>query len=145
MIELTSSNIPIGLGIISEFVVIYALPGKPIVNMMFKVYGPMAMNQGLTRTFAQNLKLGQYMHIPPRMLVSVQVLAGVCGALVKVGVLFWVNATEMQLMINRLSIISLAFVQQMQFRTLSALWQLATTFFTASVVWNTVGPQSESL
>lgn len=87
--------------------------------MTFKVYGSMAMYQGLT--FTQDLKLGHYMHIPPRMLFSVQVLASIWGALVNVGVLFWVNPTEMYFMTNRLSIISRASVQLMQYRTLSVL------------------------
>jgi hypothetical protein len=35
------SNIQIGLNVITEFVAAYALPGKPIANMTFKVYGYM--------------------------------------------------------------------------------------------------------
>ncbi len=35
------SNLQIGLNVITEFIAAYALPGKPIANMTFKVYGYM--------------------------------------------------------------------------------------------------------
>jgi len=84
------SNIQIGLNVITEFVAAYALPGKPIANMIFKCYGYMAMYQGLT--FTQDLKLGHYMHVPPMMMFSVQVLATIWGGLVNVGVLYCISA-----------------------------------------------------
>jgi hypothetical protein len=68
--------------------------------MTFKVYGYMAMYQGLS--FAQDLKLGHYMHVPPMMMFSVQVLATIWGGLVNVGVLFWVSSPEMKLIITGL-------------------------------------------
>jgi len=35
------SNFQIGLNVITEFIAAYALPGKPLANMTFKVYGYM--------------------------------------------------------------------------------------------------------
>jgi hypothetical protein len=35
------SNVQIGLNVLTEFVAAYALAGKPIANMTFKVYGYM--------------------------------------------------------------------------------------------------------
>jgi OPT family oligopeptide transporter len=119
------SNIQIGLNVITEFVAAYALAGKPIANMTFKVYGYMAMYQGLS--FAQDLKLGHYMHLPPKMMFSVQVLATIWGSLVNVGVLYWSFA-------NITGICTSAAVQNFT-------CPQATTFFTASVVWGAVGPQ----
>ena len=119
------SNIQIGLNVITEFVGAYALPGAPIANMTFKVYGYMAMYQGLQ--FAQDLKLGHYMHVPPKMMFSVQVLATIWGALVNVGILDWSFA-------NITGICTADAVQ-------SFTCPQATTFFTASVVWGAVGPQ----
>lgn len=58
------------------------------------------MYQGLS--FAQDLKLGHYMHVPPMMMFSVQVLATIWGGLVNVGVLFWVSSPEMKLIITGL-------------------------------------------
>jgi len=33
------SNFQLGLNVITEFIAAYILPGKPIANMTFKVYG----------------------------------------------------------------------------------------------------------
>jgi OPT family oligopeptide transporter len=119
------SNIQIGLNVITEFVAAYALAGKPIANMTFKVYGYMAMSQGLS--FAQDLKLGHYMHVPPKMMFSVQVIATIWGSLINVGVLYWAFD-------NISGICTPSAVQ-------SFICPVATTFFTASVVWGAVGPQ----
>jgi len=35
------SNFQLGLNVIAEFIAAYVLPGKPIANMTFKVYGYM--------------------------------------------------------------------------------------------------------
>ena len=119
------SNIQIGLNVITEFVAAYALAGKPLANMTFKCYGYMAMYQGLS--FAQDLKLGHYMHLPPVMMFWVQVLATIWGSLVQVGVLYWAYA-------NIAGICTAAAAQNF-------VCPNATTFFTASVVWGAVGPQ----
>jgi hypothetical protein len=48
------------------------MPGKPIANVCFKVYGYMSMNQAVS--FLTDFKLGHYMKIPPRSMFLVQVL-----------------------------------------------------------------------
>ncbi|KAF8943804.1 hypothetical protein BGZ46_006400, partial [Entomortierella lignicola] len=53
-----------GLNIITEYVIGYALPGRPIANVTFKTLGYISMAQALT--FTGDLKLGHYMKIPPR-------------------------------------------------------------------------------
>jgi hypothetical protein len=52
------TNIAIGLNVITEFLVGYMTPGRPLAMMMFKTYGYMTMYQGLS--FVQDLKLGHY-------------------------------------------------------------------------------------
>jgi OPT family oligopeptide transporter len=130
------SNIQIGLNVITEFVAAYALAGKPIANMTFKVYGYMAMYQGLN--FTQDLKLGHYMHVPPMMMFSVQVLATIWGSLVNVGVLYCIAFCF--LLLNKgafNSIRGICTTDAVQNFSCPA----ATTFFTASVVWGAIGPQ----
>src|SRR5271170_1684070 len=83
------------------------------------------MSQGLG--FTGDLKLGHYMHIPPRMMFWVQVIATIWGGLINVGVLYW--AFE-----NIRGICTIDAVQNF-------VCPGATTFFTASVVWGAVGPQ----
>lgn len=65
-----STNIAIGLNVLTEFIVGYIQPGKPMAMMLFKSYGYMAIYQGLG--FAQDMKLGMYMKIPPRITFSAQ-------------------------------------------------------------------------
>lgn len=48
------------------------LPGRPIANVCFKVYGYMSMTQAIS--FLSDFKLGHYMKIPPRSMFLVQVM-----------------------------------------------------------------------
>lgn len=48
------------------------MPGRPIANVCFKVYGYMSMNQSVS--FLSDFKLGHYMKVPPRSMFLVQVL-----------------------------------------------------------------------
>ncbi|KAG0372608.1 hypothetical protein BGX24_012823, partial [Mortierella sp. AD032] len=52
-----------GLNIITEYVIGYILPGRAIANVTFKTLGYISMSQAMT--FTSDLKLGQYMKIPP--------------------------------------------------------------------------------
>ena len=49
----------------------YALPGKPIANLLFKIYGRISTVHALS--FLADLKLGHYMKIPPRCMYTAQV------------------------------------------------------------------------
>lgn len=49
------------------------LPGRPIANVCFKVYGYMSMSQAVS--FLADFKLGHYMKIPPKSMFLVQVYA----------------------------------------------------------------------
>lgn len=60
-----------GLNIITEYVIGYLYPERPVANMCFKVYGYISMNQGLT--FLADFKLGHYMKIPLRAMFMAQV------------------------------------------------------------------------
>ena len=58
------TNIQLGLNVITEFIIGYMQPGRPIAMMLFKTYGYITMLQGLA--FVQDMKLGHYMKLPPR-------------------------------------------------------------------------------
>ena len=49
---------------ITELVIGYIYPGKPLANVAFKTYGYISMSQALS--FINDFKLGHYMKIPPR-------------------------------------------------------------------------------
>ncbi|KAL3703828.1 hypothetical protein TMatcc_009517 [Talaromyces marneffei ATCC 18224] len=59
-----TTNIQIGLNVITEFIIGYMQPGRPMAMMLFKTYGYISMYQGLF--FLQDMKLGHYMKLPQR-------------------------------------------------------------------------------
>lgn len=56
---------------ITELVIGYLYPGKPLANVAFKTYGYISMAQALS--FLNDFKLGHYMKIPPKSMFIVQV------------------------------------------------------------------------
>lgn len=62
----------IGLNVITEFVAGYIWPGRPVANLLVKIYGYMTMNRGLS--FVGDLKMGMYMKVPPRAMFRFQVI-----------------------------------------------------------------------
>ena len=48
--------------VITELIIGYALPGKPVAMMMFKTFGYITMTQALQ--FTSDFKLGHYMKVP---------------------------------------------------------------------------------
>jgi OPT family oligopeptide transporter len=82
-----STTYEIGLNVITEIIIGYALPGRPIAMMMFKTWGYITMDQAVS--FAGNLKLGHYMKIPPRTMFFCQVVATVVAGTVQLGVQSW--------------------------------------------------------
>jgi hypothetical protein len=70
-VHLLSVNQMPGLNIITEYIIGYMYPERPVANMCFKVYGYISMTQALT--FLSDFKLGHYMKIPPRSMFMAQV------------------------------------------------------------------------
>ncbi|KAJ7160554.1 small oligopeptide transporter, partial [Mycena crocata] len=81
------TNQQVGLNVITELVIGYALPGRPVAMMMFKTWGYITMAQALT--FTSDFKLGHYMKIPPRPMFWSQVLATVIAGTVQLAVQAW--------------------------------------------------------
>lgn len=120
-----TTNIGIGLNVLTEFIVGYIQPGRPMAMMLFKAYGYMALYQGIG--FASDMKLGHYMKVPPRVTFSAQVVACVWSAVVQVAVLNWA-----------LGSISDICTQEQKYHFSCPNGRV---FFTASIVWGLVGPQ----
>ncbi|RJE20624.1 oligopeptide transporter [Aspergillus sclerotialis] len=78
-----TTNQRVTLNIITELIAGYAWPGKPIANMMVKCYGYNSIKHGMD--FAQDLKLGQYMKIPPRVLFFGQIYSSILATLTQTG------------------------------------------------------------
>ncbi|KAF7340470.1 Sexual differentiation process protein isp4 [Mycena venus] len=81
------TNQQVGLNVITELIIGYALPGRPVAMMMFKTWGYITMAQALT--FTSDFKLGHYMKIAPRPMFWSQVIATVVAGTVQLGVQAW--------------------------------------------------------
>ncbi|KAL3521684.1 hypothetical protein ACH5RR_019833 [Cinchona calisaya] len=127
VITATTNQQP-GLNIITEYIIGYAYPGRPVANMCFKVYGYISMTQAVT--FLQDFKLGHYMKIPPRSMFMAQLL----GTLVS-GVVYTITAWWLMDTIPNLCDTSLL--------PDDSPWKcpMDSVFYAASVIWGLVGPQ----
>jgi len=119
------TNQQIGLNVVTELVIGYALPGKPVAMMLFKTWGFMTMSQGLQ--FASDFKLGHYMKIPPRTMFWCQVVATVIAGTTQIGVQTWMFS-HIEDMCDPL---------QPSGFSCPDTW----TFYTASVIWGVIGPR----
>lgn len=81
------TNQQLGLNVITELVIGYALPGRPLAMMLFKTWGYITMAQGLQ--FTSDFKLGHYMKIPQRPMFFCQVVATVLAGTTQLGVQAW--------------------------------------------------------
>ena len=99
-------------------------PGRPLAMMMFKTYGYITMTQALA--FIQDLKLGHYMKVPPRLLFSAQTIATIWSCFVQIAVLQWALNT----------IDNVCDRHQPNNYTCPG----GRVFFNASVIWGLIGP-----
>ncbi|KXG47533.1 Oligopeptide transporter OPT superfamily [Penicillium griseofulvum] len=120
-----TTNQRVFLNIIMEMIAGYAWPGKAIANLMVKCYGYNAVKHGMD--FAQDLKLGQYMKIPPRVLFFGQIYASLLATATQTGVLRW--------MMGHIS--DLCKPTNKQRFTCND----AKVMYNASLIWGTIGPQ----
>ncbi|KAH0914907.1 hypothetical protein HID58_029353, partial [Brassica napus] len=86
VIQATTNQQP-GYDIIGQFIIGYILPGKPIANLIFKIYGRISTVHALS--FLADLKLGHYMKIPPRCMYTAQLVGTVVAGVVNLGVAWW--------------------------------------------------------
>ncbi|GAA5800218.1 OPT family small oligopeptide transporter [Helicostylum pulchrum] len=112
-----------GLNIITELVIGYALPGRPIANVTFKTYGYISMYQCLT--FVSDLKLGHYTKIPPKAMFWAQMVGTVIAGVVNLATAKWLMGSIEGICTNA----------GYPFTCPSAH-----TFYSASIIWGTIGP-----
>ncbi|KAH8926369.1 hypothetical protein BT69DRAFT_1331333 [Atractiella rhizophila] len=74
-------TVQIILNVIAELIGGYALPGKPLANVLFKSYGLLVTSQAIT--YASDLKLGHYL----KLQFWAQTIATVWAAFVSLGVI----------------------------------------------------------
>ncbi|CAF1099151.1 unnamed protein product [Didymodactylos carnosus] len=118
------SNQQLGLNVFSELIGGYLMKGHPIGNGTFKVYVYITEVQALL--MIQDLKLGHYMKVPPRIMFFAQISSAVVSCAVSYGFgLFLLDSVE-----------GICTAK-------SKDWQCPNpnVFYTASVIWGAVGAQ----
>ncbi|KAG6482994.1 hypothetical protein ZIOFF_059634 [Zingiber officinale] len=127
IITATTNKTP-GLNVITEYIIGYLYPGRPVANMCFKVYGYISMKQALL--FLQDFKLGHYMKIPPRMMFMAQVVGTLIAAFVYLSTAWWLMETIPD--ICNKSLLSP-----------ESPWTCPSdhVFYDASVIWGLIGPR----
>ncbi|XP_072955559.1 oligopeptide transporter 4-like [Typha angustifolia] len=127
IITATTNQTP-GLNIITEYCMGLIMPGKPIANVCFKVYGYMSMAQAVS--FLADFKLGHYMKIPPKSMFLVQFIGTIIAGTINIGVAWWLLGS-----INNIC--------QRDLLPPNSPWTCPSdrVFFDASVIWGLVGPR----
>uniref|UniRef100_A0A803L5J0 Uncharacterized protein n=1 Tax=Chenopodium quinoa TaxID=63459 RepID=A0A803L5J0_CHEQI len=116
-----------GLNVITELIIGYIYPGRPLANVAFKTYGYISMTQALW--LLQDFKLGHYMKIPPRSMFIVQLVGTIVASLVYFGTTWWLLST-----VDNICNVSLL--------PDGSPWTCPDeeVFYNASIIWGVIGP-----
>ncbi|PIN12273.1 hypothetical protein CDL12_15110 [Handroanthus impetiginosus] len=90
VIQATTNQQP-GYDVVAQFIIGYLLPGKPIENLLFKIYGRTSVMHSLS--FLADLKLGHYMKIPPRNMFTAQLAGTLVSSTVNLLLGWWILGT----------------------------------------------------
>ncbi|CAN8230410.1 unnamed protein product [Cochlearia groenlandica] len=123
-----TTNQQMGLNVITELIIGYVYPGKPLANVSFKTYGYVSMSQALS--FVGDFKLGHYMKIPPRSMFLVQLIATIVSSTVSFGTTWWLLS----------SIENICDTEKL---SKSSPWTCPgdEVFYNASIIWGVIGPE----
>ncbi|XP_068669486.1 oligopeptide transporter 3-like [Aristolochia californica] len=127
VIQATTNQQP-GYDIIAQFIIGYVFSGKPIANLLFKIYGRISTVHALS--FLSDLKLGHYMKIPPRCMFTAQLVGTVVSGIVNLAVAWWMLG----------SIENICDVEALHPDSPWTCPKFRVTF-DASVIWGLVGPR----
>jgi OPT family small oligopeptide transporter len=118
------TNTQVGLNVITELIIGFAVPNKPVSMMIFKTYGYITMAQGMS--FISDMKLGHYLKVPPRIMFWGQCWATLVAAIVQVFVQSWLFSN----------------IDGICDRDATETWWCPSTqtFGTASIIWGVIGP-----
>ncbi|KAL3614822.1 oligopeptide transporter [Castilleja foliolosa] len=122
-----TTNQQIGLNIITEMVIGYIYPGKPLANVSFKTYGYISMSQALG--FLSDFKLGHYMKIPPKSMFIVQLVGTMVASSVYFGTA-WSLLTSVRDICDKSKLPP------------GSPWTCPNdeVFYNASIIWGVIGP-----
>ncbi|KAK7255511.1 hypothetical protein RIF29_28924 [Crotalaria pallida] len=127
IITATTNQTP-GLNVITEYIIGYIYPERPVANMCFKVYGYISLTQAIT--FLQDFKLGHYMKIPPRIMFMAQVVGTLIAVIVYTVTAWWLMG-------------SIPNLCDTSVLPPDSPWTcpMDNVFYDASVIWGLLGPR----
>ncbi|XP_058003120.1 oligopeptide transporter 1 [Hevea brasiliensis] len=126
VIQATTNQQP-GLNVITELIIGYMYPGRPLANVAFKTYGYISMSQALM--FLSDFKLGHYMKIPPKSMFIVQLVGTVIASSAYYGTAWWLLS-------------SIKNICDPEKLPTGSPWTCPgdDVFYNASIIWGVVGP-----
>ncbi|KAL3736580.1 hypothetical protein ACJRO7_025510 [Eucalyptus globulus] len=122
-----TTNSPPGLNVITELVIGYMYPGKPLANVAFKTYGYISMTQALS--FLSDFKLGHYMKVPPKSMFLVQLVGTLLASSVYFFTGWWLLTT-------------VEHICDPSLLPEGSPWTCPgdDVFYNASIIWGVIGP-----
>ena len=111
--------------VLAEMVFGYALPGRPLALMIFKIVAGNTGSQAIM--YSGDQKFGHYMKIPPRALFAAQVVASIIATISSLAAQHWAMD----------NIPDICSPQQKDFFTCPNI----NLFNTGSVIWGGIGPK----
>ncbi|KAK4439481.1 Oligopeptide transporter 1 [Sesamum alatum] len=122
-----TTNQRAGLNVITEMIIGYMHPGKPLANVVFKTYGHTSMTQAIT--FLSDFKLGHYMKIPPKSMFLVQLVGTIVSSVVYLATTWWLLSTIPNIC-NESKLPP------------GSPWTCPSddVFYSASIIWGVIGP-----
>ncbi|PWA85807.1 oligopeptide transporter, OPT superfamily [Artemisia annua] len=125
---IATTNQVVGLNVITELIIGYLYPGRPLANVVFKTYGDNSMRQALQ--FLSDFKLGHYMKIPPKSMFTVQLVGTIIASSVYFATSWWLLTT-------------VEFICDPAELPTGSPWTCPgdDVFYNASIIWGLVGPQ----
>ncbi|OWM71178.1 hypothetical protein CDL15_Pgr011305 [Punica granatum] len=126
IIVATTGSAP-GLNIITQLVIGYLYPGKPIANVTFRNYGFVSTLQALWIT--GDFKLGHYMKIPPKSMFIAQLVGTMVASTIYFSIAWWLLTT-------------VEHICDPSLLPSGSPWTcpMDDVFFNESIIWGVVGP-----
>jgi OPT family oligopeptide transporter len=120
------TNNQISISVLLDAVCGAVYPGRPLASMLFKVYGTSMVSRSLS--LVSDMKLGEYMKVPPRLLLTAQIWGSLIGALINHGMLTWILDTKKNLLDGKV-------------HDNTGGWDARNTklFQSSAIIWNAIG------
>ncbi|OVA19756.1 Oligopeptide transporter [Macleaya cordata] len=112
---------------ISQMIMGYVYPGKPLANLAFRAYGVSTMAHA--HSFLSDFKLAHYMKIPPKSMFFIQVIGTILSTCTSFAAAFWLLSTVDNICdVNKLPVGSPRTCPDHRF------------YFSSNIIWGLVGP-----